>query len=87
MLVPTNESKEITKNYEELCIIRDLISLISKNSDDYDKKYMETKINLDDKLPLNKTCRNLNIEICSMIVVRALFHENNKYYPQAFWKI
>ena len=26
------------------------------------------------------------IEICSMIiVVRAVFHENNKYYPQVFF--
>ena len=34
----------------------------------------------DDELPLNKT-----IEIRSMIiVVRTVFHENNKYYPQVF---
>ena len=34
----------------------------------------------DDKLPLNKT-----IEILVMvIVVRAIFYENNKYYPQVF---
>ena len=39
---------------------------------------MIIKCNLDDKLPLNKT-----IEIPSMIMaVRAVFHENNKYYPQ-----
>ena len=37
---------------------------------------MKIKFNLDDKLPLNKT-----IEIHNMIiVVRAVFHENNKYY-------
>ena len=41
---------------------------------------MKIKFNSDDKLPLNKT-----IEIPSMIiVVRAVFHENNKYYPQVF---
>ena len=35
---------------------------------------MTIKLNLDDKLPLNKT-----IEIPSMkMVVRAVFHENNK---------
>ena len=35
---------------------------------------------LDDELPLNKT-----IEIPSMIIViRAVFYENNKYYPQVF---
>ena len=80
-LVPTNESKEKIKKYEELWSkIRDLIRSMTKNSDDYDKKYMKIKFNSDDKLSLNKM-----IEIPSMIiVVRAVFHENNKYYPQVF---
>ena len=41
---------------------------------------MEIKLNSDSELPLDKT-----IEIPSMrIVVRAVFHENDKYYPQVF---
>ena len=49
MLVPTNESKEKIKKYEELFIkIRDLIRSITKNSDDYD--YDEKCIEI--KLPL-----------------------------------
>ena len=69
-LVPTNESKEKIKRFEELWSkIRDFIRLIDKNSDNYD-----------DYLPLNKT-----IKIPSMIiVVRTVFHENSKYYPQVF---
>ena len=60
--------------------MRDLIRLITKNSDDYDKKYMKVKFNLNDKLPLDKI-----IEIPNMIlVVKAVFHENNKYYQQVF---
>ena len=80
-LVPTNESKEKIKKYEEMWIkIGDLIRSIIKNSDDYDEDYMKIKFSSDDKLPLNKT-----IEIPSMImVVRAIFLENNKYYPQVF---
>ena len=40
--------------------------------------YIKIRFNLDDKLPLNKT-----IEIPStIIVVRAIFLENNKHYPQ-----
>ena len=55
-LVPTNESKEKLKEYEELWIkIRDLIRSITKISDNYDGKYMEIKFNSDDELPLNKT--------------------------------
>ena len=45
-LVPTNEKKEIIK-YEELWSkIRNLIRSISKNSDDYDKKYMKIKFDI-----------------------------------------
>ena len=80
-LVPTNESKEKIKKYEELWSkIRDLIRSLTKSSDDYDKKYMKIKFNLDDKLPLNKMT-----EIPTMtIVVRAVFHENDKYCSQVF---
>ena len=60
--------------------IRDLTSSITKNLDDYDKKYMKIKFNLDDEFPVYKT-----IEIHSMIiVVRAVFHENSKHDPQVF---
>ena len=84
MLVPTNDSKGIIKKQEELWIkVRHLIRSITKNSDDYDEKYMKIKFNSDDELTLNKT-----IEIPSFIIfVRAVFHENNKVfldYPQVF---
>ena len=80
-LVPTNESKEKNKKYEELWNkIRDFIRSVTKNSDDYDEKYMKIKFHSDDKLPLNKT-----IEITSMIIgARAIFLENTQYYPQVF---
>ena len=39
---------------------------------------MKMKLNSDDELTLNKT-----IEIPTMaIIARAIFYENNKYYPQ-----
>ena len=41
---------------------------------------MKIKFNSYDKLPLNK-----RIEIPTMAtVVRAVFYENNKYYPEVF---
>ena len=47
----------------------------------YDENFMKIKFNSDDELPLNKA-----IEIPSMIiVVRAVFHKNNKYYQQVFF--
>ena len=61
--------------------LKDLIRSKTKNSDYYDEKNMKIKFNSDDELPPNKT-----IEIPTMtIVVRAVFHENNKYYPQVFF--
>ena len=50
----------------------------NEKSDEHDEKYMKIKLNSNDELPLNNT-----VEIHSMIiVVRAVFHENNKYYSQ-----
>ena len=59
------------------CVVKsDLIRSITKNSDDYDEKYIKIKFNSDGKLLLNKT-----IEIPSMIIiVRAIVLENNKHY-------
>ena len=80
-LVPTNESKEKIKNYEELRIkTRDLIRSITKNSGDYDGKYKKIKSISDDELSLNKS-----IEIPIMtIVFTAIFLGNNRDYPQVF---
>ena len=41
---------------------------------------MKIKFDLKDELPLNKTTEMYNITI----VVRAVFHENNRYYPEVF---
>ena len=54
-LVPTNKTK-INKKYEELWSkIRALIRSLTKNSDDYNEKYIKIKLDLDGDLPLNKT--------------------------------
>ena len=80
-LFPNNESKENSKKYKDLWIkIRDLIKSITKNSDDNNENFMKIEFNSDDKLTLNKM-----IEIPTMtIVVRAVFHENDKYYQKLF---
>ena len=75
------KAQKKTEKYEEIWSkIKHLIGSITKNSDDYDERYMTIKIYQDDELPLNKT-----IEISSMIiVVRAVYHKNKKYYAQEF---
>ena len=49
-------------------------------SDDYDENHIKIKFGSDNNLPLNET---IEIRIVT-IVVRAVFHEYNKCYPQIF---
>ena len=73
-VVPTIESKQIINKYEEMWSkITYLIRSITKHSDDYDEKF-----NSDDEFPLNKTINKYDN------IIRAIFHENNKYHPQFF---
>ena len=48
-----------------------------QNSDDYDEKCMKIRFNSDTDLPL-KELKIYDI----MIVIRSVFNDNNKYYPQ-----
>ena len=41
---------------------------------------MKIKFHLDDNFPLNKTLKPYNLTI----IVRSVFQEDNKYYPQIF---
>ena len=80
-LGPTDESKEILRKYDKMWSkIKDLIRLITTNSDDYDVKYMKIKFDSNDDLALKKTLELPNMTI----VVRSVLHEVNKYYPQVF---
>ena len=73
---------EKRKKYEELQFKnRNFIRSIAKNADDYEEKYMKRKLNLADEFFLNKMTEIISI----IIVVRFVFCENNKYYPQAFF--
>ena len=53
---------------------------ITKNSDGYDEKYMKIKFDSDEDLLLIKTIEIHN----AAAIAGAVFHENNKYYPQFF---
>ena len=80
-LVPTDESKYISKRNEELRTkFRDLIRPITNDFDDYNKKYVKIKFNSDDNILLKKT-----LELHKMVIIlRSVFHEDSKYYPQVF---
>ena len=50
------------------------------NPANYEKDYMKIKFNSDDDLPLNKI---MNPHMLT-IIIRSVFEENGKYYPQVF---
>ena len=52
----------------------------SGKSGECKKDYMRIKFNSDDDLPLNKILKLHNLTI----IVRSVFEEDGKYYPQAF---
>ena len=61
--------------------IKSCIEKVNNNkSGEYEKDYMKIKFNSDDKLSLNKQLKFLSVTI----IIRSVFEEDGKYYPQAF---
>ena len=60
--------------------IKNLIESNSIKAGEYEKDFMKIKFNPDDNLPLNKILKLRNMTI----VIRSIFQENAKYYPQVF---
>ena len=78
----TDENKEVFKKYTKLWNkIKYLIKTITGGkSGEYGKDFMKTKFNSDDDLPLNKQLKFHSM----IIIIRSVFKENGKYYPQTF---
>ena len=61
--------------------IKSCVEKINNNkSGEYETDYMKIKFNSDHKLPLNKELKFFSVTI----VIRSVFEEDGKYYPQAF---
>ena len=77
-----NENREVLKKYTDVWNgIKNKIKAINKaKENDYKKDYMKIKFNSDDDLPLNK-----QLKFHAMtIIIRSLFEEDGKLYPQVF---
>ena len=61
--------------------IKSCIEKINSKSGECEKDYMKITFNSDVSLPLNKQLKFLNVTI----VIRSVFEEDDKYYPQAFF--
>ena len=61
--------------------IKDQIEKINNGElEENEKDYMKIKFNSDDHLPMNKQLKFLSVTI----IVRSVFEEDGKYYPQIF---
>ena len=78
----TDSNNEGLKKYAEVWSgIKDQIEKINNGKlEEYEKDYMKIKFNLDDNLLLNKQLKFLSVTI----IVRSVFEEDGKYYPQVF---
>ena len=60
-----------------------LIKTINEDkADEYEKDFMKIKFNSGDNLPLNKVLKLHNLKV----IVRSVFEEDSKYYPQVFFR-
>ena len=76
-----DEKKELLKKYKDVWNgLKNKIKEINVVKSDYEKDYMKIKFNSDDNLPLNKP-----LKLHAMtIIIRSVFEENGKFYPQVF---
>ena len=78
----TDKSKKVLEKYTKLWD-KTKFHIQTMNADksgEYNKDYIKIKFSSDDDLPLNKM---LKLHMLTMIV-RSVFEEDGKYYPQAF---
>ena len=77
-----DENKEVLKNYADVRDgIKNKIKAVNGcEENDYGKDYMKIKFNFDDDLLLNKP---LKFHLMT-IIIRSVFEEGGKFYPQLF---
>ena len=78
----TDSNSKVLKKYTEVWSgIKDWIEKVNgSKSGEYGKDYMKIKFNSDGDLPLNKQLKFMSLTV----VVRTVFEEDGKYYPQIF---
>ena len=77
----TDKNKDVLRKITELWDkTKNLIEKIDNKPSKYGKDYLKIKFNSDDNLPLNKPLKLHNLTI----IVRSVFQENNRYYPQIY---
>ena len=78
----TVKNKKVLEKYTKLWdeIKYHIQTINADKSGEYERDYMKIQFNSDDDLPLNKM-QNLHM---LTIILRSVFEEDGKYYPQVF---
>ena len=76
----TKKNKKMLEKYLLDKIKYHIQTINSGKSGEYEKDYMKVNYNSDDDLPLSKI---LKLRMLT-IIIRSVFEENGKYYPQVF---
>ena len=78
----TNENKELLKKYTDVWnkINNEIKAINSGKENYYEKDCIKIKFNSDDDLPLTKSWKFHD----TTIVIRSVFEEDGKIYPQVF---
>ena len=71
---------KFTKLWDEIKHLIETINDAEKS--EYEKDFMKIKYNIDDNLPLNKMPKLHMLKV----IVRSVFEEDGKYYPQVFFR-
>ena len=77
-----DENKEVSKKYEEVWegVKKEIETINGGKKIEYGKDYMKIRFKSNDDLPLNKP---IKLHLLT-IIIRSVFSENGKFYPQLF---
>ena len=82
VLDDVDENKEVSKKYEEVWegVKKEIETINGGEKIEYGKDYMKIRFESNDDLPLNKP---IKLRLLT-IIIRSVFSENDKFYPQLF---
>ena len=82
VLDDVDENKEVLKKYEEVWegIKKEIETINGGEKIEYGKDFKKIRFESNDDLPLNRVLKFYIITI----IIRSVFGENNKFYPQLF---
>ena len=82
VLDDVDENKEVSKKYEEVWegVKKEIETINGGKKIEYEKDFKKIRFESNDDLPMNKP---IKLRLLT-IIIRSVFSENGKFYPQLF---